>query len=191
MIPTERWKRETWDMNWVTGDTYNIAIGQGYILSTPLQLLNAFAAVANGGTLYRPQVVHKIVDADGNMVSETQPEVIRRVPVSAANLDAVRRGMRASTTWGTAGALDKALPMIHAAGKTGTAEYPGERDKEGRLPTHAWFGAFAPYENPEIAVVVFIAGGGQGATDGVPVAIEVLREYFKIPAPTPVPVRKP
>lgn len=187
LVPTERWKRENWDMNWVMGDTYNISIGQGYILSTPLQLLNAFAAIANGGTLYRPQVVHQIVDVDGNLIQTTQPEVIRQVPISPQNIELVRSGMRAAATWGTARLLDQMLPEIHAAGKTGTAEFPGERDEEGNLPTHAWFGAFAPYESPEIAVVVFIAGGGQGAVEAVPVAIEVLRHYFQLSEPTPVP----
>ena len=75
----------------------------------------------------------------------------------------------------------------HAAGKTGTAEFPGERDEEGHLPTHAWFVTFAPYEDPEIAVVVFLANGGQGALESVPVASKILRHYFQIPEPTPTP----
>jgi penicillin-binding protein 2 len=183
LVPTERWKRKNWDANWVTGDTYNISIGQGYFLATPLQMLNATAAIANGGTLYRPQVVSRVVDAEGHTISQLQPEVIQRLSVSAENIQLVRQGMRAAATWGTSGALDQELPSIRAAGKTGTAEFPGERDKEGHLPTHAWFAAFAPFEKPEIALVVFIAGGGQGALEAVPVASQVLRQYFHVPLP--------
>ncbi len=190
LVPTERWKRENWDTNWVTGDTYNVSIGQGYILATPLQLLNAIAAVANGGTLYRPQVVRRIVDSQGNIVKDFQPQAIRRLPVSRENIELVRKGMRAAVSWGTAILLELDLPGIRAAGKTGTAEYPGERDKEGHLPTHAWFAAFAPFENPEIALVVFIAGGGQGALEAVPVASKILRHYFQVPEPTPTPKPK-
>jgi penicillin-binding protein 2 len=185
LVPTERWKRETWDMNWVTGDTYNVSIGQGYILSTPLQLLNATAAVANGGILYRPRVVHQILNADDEVKEIAQPEVIRELPISSANMERVRQGMRDTVTWGTANRLD--LGGMEAGGKTGTAEFPGERDEEGHLPTHAWFGGFAPYENPEIAVVVFIADGGQGALEAVPVAAEIMRHHFQIPEPTPIP----
>lgn len=187
LVPSERWKRENYDANWVTGDTYNMSIGQGYILSTPLQLLNAVAAVANGGTLYRPQVVRQVVDLDGQVVRDYQPQVIRHLPISDGNIQLVREGMRAAVQAGTAILLELDLPQIHAAGKTGTAEFPGERDAEGHLPTHAWFGAFAPYENPEVAIVVFLADGGQGALEAVPVASKILRHYFQVPEPTPTP----
>lgn len=188
LVPTERWKREMWDANWVTGDTYNVSIGQGYILATPLQELNSVAALANGGTLYRPQVVKQVIDSEGAVVRTFVPEVIRELPVSDKNIQIVREGMRDAVQWGTAILLELDLPEIHAAGKTGTAEFPGERDEEGHLPTHAWFGGFAPFKNPEIAIVVFIADGGQGALESVPVASKVLRHYFQIPDPTPTPV---
>jgi penicillin-binding protein 2 len=181
LTPNELWKRVNYGESWVTGDTYNAAIGQGFVLVTPLQLLNATVAVANGGTLYRPQLIHQILDADGNTVQGFVPEIIRQVPVSAQNLAIVREGMRAAVTRGTAHRVN--LAEVAVAGKTGTAEYPGPRDAEGNLPTHAWFTAFAPYEDPEIALLVFVSGGHEGAKVAVPIAAQILRAYFGLPTP--------
>ena len=183
LVPSAQWKRINYAESWTTGDTYNISIGQGFILVTPLQLLNATAAIANGGTLYRPELVYKVIDAEGNVIRPFIPEVIRRIPVSKRNLAIVREGMRASVEWGEAQRAN--LPQVAVAGKTGTAEYPGPRDEKGNLPTHAWFVAFAPYENPEIAVVVFVYGGTSGAKVAAPIAKEILRYYFGLPEPTP------
>jgi penicillin-binding protein 2 len=181
LVPDDRWKRETYGESWVTGDTYNAVIGQGFVLVTPLQLLNATAAIANSGTLYRPQLVQRIVDSEGQVLRNLVPEVIRRVPVSAQNLELVREGMREAVTNGTAHRAN--LAEVAVAGKTGTAEYPGPRDEEGILPTHAWFTTFAPYEEPEIAIVVFVSGGHEGAKIAVPIAARVLRAYFGLEQP--------
>jgi penicillin-binding protein 2 len=188
LVPTQKWKRINYAENWSTGDTYNVSIGQGFILLTPLQLLNATAAVANGGTLYRPQIVYQVTDAEGQVIRPFAPEVIRQVPVSEENLATVREGMRQAVEWGTA--RQAQLEGIEVAGKTGTAEYPGPPiDDEGHLPTHAWFTAFAPVQEPEIALVIFVAGGGEGTTTAVPIATEILRYYFGLsePQPTPTP----
>ncbi|MEA3346204.1 MAG: penicillin-binding protein 2 [Chloroflexota bacterium] len=176
LVPTAKWKRINYAENWTTGDTYNISIGQGFILVTPLQMVNATAAVANGGTLYRPQIVREVHNADGQLVRSFQPEVIREVGVSPRNLEVVRRGLRGAVAWGTARGAN--LPEVAVAGKTGTAEFPGPKDEEGNLLTHAWFTAFAPYEDPEIALVVFVAGGGEGTSTAVPIAAQILRYYF-------------
>jgi len=181
LVPNEKWKRINYGEAWVTGDTYNATIGQGYVLVTPLQLLNGTAAVANGGTLYRPQIVYQIVSNSGEVVRDFSPEIIRRVPVSAENLGIVREGMRAAVTQGTAHRVN--LKEVAVAAKTGTAEYPGPRDEQGILPTHAWCTAFAPYDDPEIAVVVFVSGGHEGAKIAVPVAAYILRAYYGIPQP--------
>lgn len=188
LLPSERWKRLTYSESWFTGDTYNAAIGQGYVLVTPLQMLNATAAIANGGTLYRPQVVYQEVDIQGQVVRPFAPEVIRELDVSPENIELVRRGMRGAVTNGTAYRMH--LPEVDVAGKTGTAEYT-ELDENGNvimdewgyLPTHAWFTAFAPYDNPEIALIVFLHGGGEGSLTAVPVGEEILRAYFDIPLP--------
>jgi penicillin-binding protein 2 len=179
LVPDETWKRLTYGETWVTGDTYNAAIGQGFILTTPLQILNATAAIANGGSLYRPTVVREIRDAEGNLVTPFTAHLVRKLPVSPETLGIVKEGMRAAVTHGTAWAAN--LGGVAVAGKTGTAEFPGQRDWEGKLPTHAWFTAFAPFDDPEIALVVFVEGGGEGSTVAVPIAAEILSLYFSVP----------
>lgn len=187
LLPSEQWKRLTYGESWFTGDTYNAAIGQGYVLVTPLQMLNATAAIANGGTLYRPQVVYQVVDIEGNLIEAFEPEVIRELEVSPENIELVRRGMHGAVTNGTAYRLH--LPEVDVAGKTGTAEYT-ELDENGNiimdewgyLPTHAYFTAFAPYDDPEIVLIVFLHGGGEGSQTAVPVGEEILRAYFDVPA---------
>ncbi len=181
LIPDDRWKRLNYGEQWVTGDTYNAVIGQGYVLVTPLQLLNGTVAVANRGTLYRPQVLYRVVDSEGYLVRDFSPQIIRQVPVAEQHLESVREGMRAAVTRGTAHRVN--LAEVAVAGKTGTAEYPGPLDGEGNLPTHAWFTAFAPYEEPEIALVVFVSGGHEGAKIAVPIAAKILRAHFGLPQP--------
>jgi penicillin-binding protein 2 len=181
LMPDETWKRLTYGETWVTGDTYNAAMGQGFILTTPLQILNATAALANGGDLYRPTVVREIRDADGNVIKPFTPHLIRKLPVSAETISLVKKGMRAAVTHGTAWGAN--VGGVAVAGKTGTAEFPGARDWEGNLPTHAWFTAFAPFDEPEIAVVVFVEGGGEGSLTAVPVAAEIIAHYFNLPLP--------
>jgi len=185
LVPSAEWKRINYAENWTTGDTYNISIGQGFLLVTPLQMLNAAVVVANGGTLYRPQIVYQVVDSEGNVVKHFTPEIIRQIPVSEENLAIVMEGMRASVEWGEA--RRASLPQVAVAGKTGSAEYPGPRNEKGELPTHAWFVCFAPYEDPEIALVVFVHGGGSGSKVAVPVATDILRYYFGLPEPETTP----
>ncbi len=184
LVPTPKWKRFNYAETWVTGDTYNMGIGQGFVLVTPLQILNATAAIGNGGLLYRPYVVQQVLDADGKVVETHHPQVIRNLldVVSPENLALVQQGLKAVVAPnGTAEDLD--VPGVEVAGKTGTAEYcdsyPQCLDRDGRVKTsHAWFTAYAPADNPEIAVVVFVYGGGEGSLVAVPIAGEILRYYF-------------
>ena len=184
-MPTPKWKRINYSESWVTGDTYNMSIGQGFVLATPIQMLNATAAIANGGFLYRPQIVHDAIDSEGHVVKAFAPDLIRHVPVAQENIELVRQGMRAAVAIGGT-AHGAALPNIVVAGKTGTAEFfidrnkdgLPDRDKEGNLPTHSWFVTFAPYNNPQIALVVFIFEGGEGSEMAVPVAHDILKYYF-------------
>ncbi|MCC9078307.1 penicillin-binding protein 2 [Litorilinea aerophila] len=186
-VPNDRWKRQLYAESWTTGDSYNMAIGQGYLLATPLQVLVSTAAVANGGTIYRPQIVYQIVDAKGGLQRDFTPQVVRQLPVPPGTIEFVQQGMWAAVNapGGTAYAA-KLDNDITVAGKTGTAEFceyiPEEndcrRDDKGHLPTHAWFVAYAPYEAPEIALVVFIYDGGEGSEAAVPVARQILEAYF-------------
>jgi penicillin-binding protein 2 len=187
LVPTVKWKRLNYGDVWVTGDTYNMGIGQGYVLVTPLQILNATVTIANGGTLYRPYAVSHVIDSDKHVLHSTNPQVIRELPVDRENIDLVRDGLWAASVWGTA-REDLYVPGVSVAGKTGTAEfcddYPKCLDREGRVRTsHAWYTAFAPVESPRIALVVFVYGGGEGSKTAVPIASEILRYYFGLEEP--------
>jgi penicillin-binding protein 2 len=184
LVPDEQWKRVNYSERWTTGDTYNMAIGQGFVLVTPLQVVNATATIANGGTLYQPQVVYQVRDTEGAIIRGFEPKAIRQLPVSPENLDLVRRGMHAAVEYGTARWLQVG-DGLEVGAKTGTAEfcerYPDCVDENDRIiTTHAWFTAFAPFDDPEVAVAVFVYGGGEGAVAAMPVAAEILNYYFQL-----------
>ena len=186
LVPTDEWKRATYGEQWVRGDTYNMSIGQGFVLATPLQVANLTNAIANGGRLLQPRVVASISDAEDNPIRAIDPVEIRRLPVSESNLALVQRGMRAVMETDDMRKHD--IPALKVAGKTGTAEFPGPRDSKGILPTHGWFTAYAPYDNPEVSVTVFVQRGG-GPSTATPIAMQILKRYFRYvePSPTPTP----
>ena len=192
-VPTDQWKRQLFAETWTTGDSYNMAIGQGYVLATPLQVLVEAATVANGGTVYQPQVVHHMTDANGGLQKDFQPIVRRELPISPEDMDAIRQGMWSAVNTASGTSVAAKVPGVTVAGKTGTAEFceyvpekkDCRRDDKDNLPTHAWFTAFAPYENPEIAVMVFLYDGGEGSASAIPVAQKILQAYFTEIAPRP------
>ncbi len=141
IVPTNEWKRRTKNEIYFTGELYQAGIGQGYDMATPIQVLNAYAALANGGTLYKPQLVRKIVDPEGKLVERIQPEAIHQMDLDKSVLRTMRQAARRVVTIRhTDNLVD--LPIV-VAGKSGTAEF-GERDKQGRLPFSNWFAAFVP-----------------------------------------------
>jgi len=143
IVPTDEWKRRTLNEGFFTGELYQAGIGQGYNAVTAIQMLNAYAALANGGTLYKPQLVRKILDPEGNVVERVQPEVIRKLDIDKSVLRTMRAAARRVVTIRhTYNLVD--LPIV-VAGKSGTAEF-GVRDKQGRLPFSNWFVAFVPKE---------------------------------------------
>ncbi|MBE7551920.1 MAG: penicillin-binding protein 2 [Anaerolineales bacterium] len=190
LVPDQKWKRLNYAETWLTGDTYNMSIGQGFVLATPLQMVNAFATIANGGTLYRPYLVKEILDADGNVVKVNEPHIIRKLAVDPQFIALIQEGLRGVIAWEAGTAYDNFdVPGIIASGKTGTAEfcdrYPQCLDRDGRVKTsHAWFTSYAPSNNPTIATVVFVYGGGgvtlEGSEVAVPVTNKILRYYFNI-----------
>ncbi|MFC1975193.1 penicillin-binding protein 2 [Chloroflexota bacterium] len=186
LVPNKKWKRLNYAETWLTGDTYNMSIGQGFVLATPLQMLNATAAIANGGTLYRPHLVKEILDADDNVVKVNEPEVIQQLEVEPQFIQLIQQGLRAVVDWDQGTAYeDFDVPGVIVSGKTGTAEfcdeYPQCLDRDGRVKTsHAWFTSYAPSYNPEIVTVVFVYGGGEGSKVAVPVTNKILRYYFDI-----------
>ncbi|MFV2062447.1 MAG: penicillin-binding protein 2 [Chloroflexota bacterium] len=141
IVPNKDWKRRVFNEQYFTGELYQAGIGQGFNATTPIQMLNAYAALANGGTLYKPQLVRKILDREGNVVERIQPEVIRELDIDKSVLRTMRvASRRVLTMRHTYNLVD--LPIV-IGGKSGTAEF-GIRDKQGRLPFSNWFAAFVP-----------------------------------------------
>ena len=170
LLPDPGWKEKVFGEPWYIGDTYHAAIGQGDLLITPLQMVRAVATIANGGKLLEPKLVQKISDKEGNIVEEYGATVQNEQVASPEVISTVQRGMRMAVTEGSARTLND-LPF-KVAGKTGTAQFFGNQK------THAWFEAFAPYDDPEIAVIVLVEGGGGGYEIAVPVARNILEYYF-------------
>ena len=169
IIPDPQWKEKTWGERWYLGDTYNISIGQGSLLVTPLQVAVGYSALANGGKLIKPILVKKAVGSDKAALFENPTKVIRDNFISEKNLEIVRKGLRETVLSGTAQRL-QTLPVA-VAGKTGTAQTGGEE-------THAWFSSFAPYEDPSIVLIILVEKGGQGSQSAVAAAEEIYRWYF-------------
>jgi penicillin-binding protein 2 len=186
LVPDAKWKRLNYAEAWLTGDTYNMSIGQGFVLITPLQMVNAYAAIANGGTLYRPHLVKEIYDANGNVVKVIEPEVLGKLNLDPEIMGYLKAGLRAVVDWDTGTAHKNFdVPGIEASGKTGTAEfcenYPQCLDRDGRVKTsHGWFASYAPSSNPEIVTIAFVYGGGEGSEVAIPITNNMLRHYFNI-----------
>lgn len=183
LVPDATWKSETIGDPWALGDTYNFGIGQGYVAATPLQMLTSTAAVANGGRLVTPHVVKELRDSFGNTLEEVEPEPRSNVPVDPQYLEVVRTAMRQSVTDGVA--KNANVKNVAIAGKTGTAEF-GSQLPDGSYETHGWFVGFAPYDDPQIAVVVFLQRGG-GGDDASPAAAKIFDYYFNAPANVALP----
>jgi penicillin-binding protein 2 len=173
-VPTVSWKEQNFGQSWYPGETLIAAIGQGYYLITPLQQAMLLMAVANGGIMYRPRLVDKVVDTDGKLVAEYQPEVMRTVYLRPEIWDTIRSGLKAVTQEGTAASIFRDFPQS-LAGKTGSAE-------TGRSTVHSWFACYAPADNPEIAVMAFVEEGGEGSVTAAPIVRKVLETYFSLPS---------
>ena len=221
LIPSRDWKRITLGESWSTGDTYNTATGQGFVLATPLQVLTSVSTIANDGKVMWPHLVEEVLDGEGNTLRAVQPCVLwdlldgaitpvedigscRDLPESILSqleareftpdidvqpdvLELVRQGMRLVVSEGTAEDYAQ-LENISSAGKTGTGEFCDKVADEkglcipGQWPTHSWYAAFAPYEEPEIAVVAFVYNGAEGAITSGPIVKQVLEAYFNLKA---------
>ena len=212
LVPDPTWKRRNQGENWSTGDTYISSVGQGFVLASPLQILMSMTTIANDGVQMRPTLLREIVDGEGNIVRSFQPEerldltkdlLIEKyenpsgigackstgefVAVQPWVIETVQEGMRGAVQFGTLAKEFADFP-IAAAGKTGTAEYCDEvafakgRCVYGNWPSHAWTMAYAPYDDPEIAVIAFVYNGEEGATVAAPIVRQVLEAYFEIKA---------
>jgi penicillin-binding protein 2 len=160
------------EKEWLPRDAVNMAIGQGDVLATPLQMANLVAAVANGGTLYRPRLVQHIHSLLEGVVQEFAPQIAGQLPISPANLEVVHRAMEGVVTYGTASRAFYGA-AISMAGKSGTAEAPPNEP-------HAWFVGYGPTYGPQIAVAVVLEHGGEGGRDAAPVFRRVVETYVAL-----------
>ena len=188
IVPSTEWKRKVHNEKWHEGETLSVAIGQGYNLVTPLQLTVMTAAIANGGTLYKPAIVEKEVLPDGTVAQNFHPEVLHRFTGQGRNLKLIRDGMVEAVNGkrGTGRRAQVDAEGIVVGGKTGTAQvvrlkqyqHLKEQDIPYKYRDHAWFTCFAPAVNPEIAVTVLVEHGLHGSSAAAPIAAKILNRYF-------------
>jgi penicillin-binding protein 2 len=177
LVPGPEWKKKVLNQDWYVGDTYNVSVGQGDLKASPLHMANAIAGVANNGIIYKPHLLTQILDGQNRVIKTIKPEIMRKVPVSSEVYKVMKSAMRqvVSTPNGTGCCLtEQELPGL-VAGKTGTAETGGYT---GSALPHAWFEAFAPYDDPKIVVVVLIQNSGEGAHFALPAVRQTLKYYF-------------
>ncbi len=176
--PTNAWSMKVYGLPLEPSDVCQLAIGQGAMQATPLQMANVTATIVNGGILYRPHLVEAIRDASGRIVERFDHDIIRHVPVTDDALREVRAGMdQVTEPWGTA--YGESVPGVPYGGKTGTAETDG-----GNGPNTTWFVAYAPSSHPTIAIAVFMErSGGYGANTAAPVARKIIAGFFHKPLP--------
>lgn len=169
-IPSRGWKEEVKNERWYIGDTYHLSIGQGDLLVTPLQVANYTSVFANGGKLYRPHLVKKILSGKDQDIQDIEEEPVKEDFIDDYNIMIVRQGMRQTITSGSATSL-QSVPVA-VAGKTGTAQWSTTKDP------HAWFTGFAPYDEPKIVVTVLLEEGRGETHPAIPLAKEILTWYF-------------
>ncbi len=178
VVPDRAWKERNLSAPWVTGDTYQAAIGQGFVQVNPLQLVNMYAAIGNGGTLFRPRLVSHLTNNEGRLIREIEPSVLGRIPISEGNLGLVQQALEQAVNGVNGTGFRARTDSVRSAAKTGTAEYSGQRDANGNLPSHSWFVGYAPHDQPEMAFAVLIRDGGEGSLAAALVARDILDYYF-------------
>ena len=187
LVPSKQWKKKFKNEPWYPGETISASIGQGYNLVTPLQSARMISTIASGGLLVRPYLVKRIESYDGRLIQEFFPEVIKKIKIEPEVLRNIKEGLRGVVHEAHGTGHRARLKNVIVAGKTGTAQVVAMKDSEEIDPEeetpyshrdHAWFIAFAPYENPEVAVSVIIEHGGHGGATAAPIAGGILKTYF-------------
>lgn len=171
LVASKKVKREIWDEDWRLGDTFNAAIGQGFNLTTPIQLSVMLSIVANGGTKYQPYLVDSIINSDGSLFEKPKRAEGKHIDVSQQTIDYIRMGMNATTQEGGTASYFAGLPKP-IAGKTGTAENSHGRD-------HGLFVAYGPVDDPELVVVCIVEQGGFGSVAAGPIVYKAFEEFFQ------------
>jgi penicillin-binding protein 2 len=195
LIPTSEWKEKRFGKKWMRGETLPVAIGQGYVLMTPIQLASMVSTVANEGTVYKPYLVKRIADPDGNVIREFHPEILTRVTgISSESYRLVKEGLFSVVNDpGGTGAAAR-LYEVKVAGKSGTSQVVKLGVKNRNIPyqfrDHALFVAFAPYDSPEVAVAVVVEHGEHGGSSAAPIARAILKKYFEEKGVIKIPVEQ-
>jgi penicillin-binding protein 2 len=188
VIPSSAWKRQRFGEPWYAGETLSVAIGQGYVTTTPLQMANVIATIANGGTVYQPQFVKRVETPDGTSVLEEQPIITTDLGFKKTTLLQIREALSDVVNSNRGTGSKARVRGIEVGGKTGTsqvgklgAEHPKQGSMARERKDHAWFLAFAPVSSPEIAVAVLAEHAGEhGGTAAAPIAQQVIAHYFGV-----------
>lgn len=190
-MPSQEWKRKRFNTSWYAGETVIASIGQGYVLTTPLQLATMTAALANGGELLKPRIVRRVEDWNGTVLEESAKEVVRQIDYAPEEWTAIREGMTAVVNSPRGTGQSARLEALKVAGKTGTSQVIRRKSDEEeeatedekvpyRFRPHALFVAYAPAEEPEIAVAVVVEHGGSGGRAAGPVVQRILERYAQL-----------
>jgi penicillin-binding protein 2 len=200
IVPSSSWKKKRFGVPWYSGETLSFSVGQGYLNTTPLQLLELISGIANGGKRYLPQVVEKVEDIYGNKLKEYPPVELGNANVSEKTLQIVKEALRGAVNDPHGTGSTCALKDVQVAGKTGTAQVvrmpenfkKGDMDRMPlKLRDHAWFVAYAPFEDPKISIAVLVEHGGFGASAAAPIAKTVIEKYLNLePSPALEPAEK-
>ena len=191
VIASSEWKKKKFKSKWYEGETLSIAIGQGYNNVTPIQMARLIATVANGGTLYRPIYVEKIVNPAGTVTASFNKDPQGTVPVSKANLRAIQNGLVGVVQDNMGTAKECRMKDMIVAGKTGTAQVVRQTKRKEdekmawKYRDHAWFVAYGPAESPQLAIAVLIEHGGHGGSAAAPVAKKIFERWLQLQAPRP------
>lgn len=189
IVPSTSWKKKRFGVNWYSGETLSVAVGQGYLNTTPLQLATLISAIANGGKLYLPQVVEKVETIYGETLKEYPPQEMGRADISEKTLQLIQEALMGAVNEPGCTGGAAALKQVKVAGKTGTAQVVRmaadfKKGDMNRMPLkfrdHAWFAAYAPFEDPQIAVAVLVEHGGYGGAAAAPIAKKVIARYFNL-----------
>ena len=187
LIPTAAWKERRTGVAWQGGETLSVAIGQSFNLVTPLQMLVLTSAVANGGTRYKPLIFKSVETAEGEIVIQSKKQVVGTLPASKQTLELIRKGLWEVVNNSKGTGQIARIRGVDISGKTGTAQVVGRKDDDTtpetdipeHLKAHAWFVAYAPSADPQIAVAVIVEHGEHGSSSAGPIAREIIRNYLK------------
>ncbi|HEX3034995.1 MAG TPA: penicillin-binding protein 2, partial [Thermodesulfobacteriota bacterium] len=182
IAPSREWKLKAFKAPWYSGETVVAGIGQGYVSVSPLQIAVMTATVANGGRILKPQIVKKVVSPEGNVVAVYGPEIKGRLPIDEKMITAIKDGLKAVVNEGGGTGRASRLDEMLVAGKTGTAQVISQTDNinKDEHKDHAWFTAYAPADDAEIAVTVLVENGGKGGSVAAPRVRQILEAYLKL-----------